>query len=195
VREAILAAALVELAEQGFEDAGVSGVADRAGVHETSVYRRFGSRENLFVEALLASSESRVPVPDTGSLRGDLVATLRMVCAGVDAPLGLALLRTGALAGGDKYQDERRQFWNTRITAFAPIFERAITRGEITPTIDIPMFLELLVAPVHSRLLVTGFELDDELPERIVDLLIAGLRVAETSLARNPTSTGPGRRG
>lgn len=175
VDHAVLSAALDELAERGFDDATVAGVAERAGVHKTSIYRRFPTRENLFVEALIVASEARVPVPDTGTLRGDLVATLRMVCAAADAPLGLALLRTSALAASPDYDAQRRRFWRVRIDSFAQVFERAIARGELDAAVDIPFALEMLVAPVHSRLLVTAFPLEEDLPERITDLLLRGL--------------------
>lgn len=169
----MIAAAVHELAVRG-EHASVAGVAQRAGVHETSIYRRFGTREELFCAALLTLSEQRVPVPDTGSLRGDLVATLRMSIAAVNAPLGLALLRIGVLAPG-AYTDERRRFWQARIEAFTPVFDRAIERGEIAPGVDIPLALEMLIAQLHSRVLATGFAIDDDLAERITGILLTGV--------------------
>ncbi|MGI5171527.1 TetR/AcrR family transcriptional regulator [Spirillospora sp. CA-253888] len=181
VARAVLDAALEELAERGLDDATVAGVAERAGVHKTSIYRRFPTRENLFTEALIVASEARVPVPDTGTLRGDLVAALRLVCDAADAPLGLALLRTGTLAGDPAYDAERRRFWSERMESFAQIFRRAIDREEVDASVDVPLALEMLVAPVHSRLLVTGFPLEADLPERVADLLLRGL----------PTTPGP----
>jgi AcrR family transcriptional regulator len=175
VHEAVLAAALDELAAVGLDRASVAGVARRAGVHETSVYRRFGTREALFLEALLTSSEARVPVPDTGSLRGDLVETLRLLQRSAADPVGLAMLRSGAMRVTGEYAGERRRFWGARLRAFRTIFDRAIARGEVDGTIDVPLALELLVAPVYARLAVTGLDLDDDLPDRVVDLLLTGL--------------------
>lgn len=176
LREAVLAAALQELETHG-DKVSVAGVARRAGVHETSVYRQFGTREDLLLAALMSASEQRVPVPDTGSLRADLIATLQMVIAGADEPLGLALLRTGVLAPG-AYTEQRRAFWQDRLSAFTPIFERGIARGEAPADMDIELALEMLVAPLHSRLLVTGFPIEVDLAERITDRVLAGLASA-----------------
>ncbi|MGH3166186.1 MAG: TetR family transcriptional regulator, partial [Trebonia sp.] len=71
LRRAVLDAAVLEIAEAGAEAASVQSVAARAGVHETSIYRRWKSRENLFLDAIIDRAQAVVPVPDTGSLRGD----------------------------------------------------------------------------------------------------------------------------
>src|ERR1700735_3224158 len=88
VRQTVSAAAFDELAANGFGAATVAGVAKRSGVHETTVYRRWVTRENLFVAALLDRSADAIPTPDTGSTRGDLLAILREVLAYVGAPGG-----------------------------------------------------------------------------------------------------------
>ncbi|WP_109509219.1 TetR-like C-terminal domain-containing protein [Nocardioides speluncae] len=174
VHEAVLAATLREIESGGLDMLTVAAVAARAGVHETSVYRRFQTRENLVLEALLAESEQRVPVPDTGSLRGDLTATLTLASAATADPLGLAVMRSGTLAHGD-YAEERRRFWASRIETFTPVVERAVARGEVAADVDTSLLLEMLVAIVHSRALVTGFPLEDDLPERVVDALLDGV--------------------
>lgn len=174
VHEAVVAATLQEIESGGVESVTVAAVAARAGVHETSVYRRFQTRQNLVVEALVAKAETRVPVPDTGSLRDDLIATLTLAIISASDPLGLAIMRTGTLAQG-AYAEERQQFWATRFETFAPVVERAIERGELAADVDPVFLLELAVALIHSRALVTGFPLDPDLPERIVDLLLAGV--------------------
>src|SRR5580658_9819825 len=90
VRRTVLAAAFEELAANGFDAATVAGVAKRSGVHETTVYRRWTTRENLFVAALLERSADAIPTPDTGTVRGDLLAIVREVLAYVGSPVGAA---------------------------------------------------------------------------------------------------------
>jgi AcrR family transcriptional regulator len=91
-----LTAAFEELAENGFNGATVAGVAKRSGVHETTVYRRWITRENLFVAALLDRSADAISAPDTGTTRGDLLAIVRGVIAYVSSPDGC-----GGAARGD----------------------------------------------------------------------------------------------
>ncbi|KRF21080.1 hypothetical protein ASG90_01315 [Nocardioides sp. Soil797] len=179
VHEAILAAAIDELSEHGMSSS-VAGVAERAGVHETSAYRRFKTRENLFVQALLGRSGERVAVPDTGSLRGDLLASLQQIVSTLDDPLGVAFLRTRALLDDPAYDDARRSYFEARMEAFLPMLERAVERGELSADVDQLLLLEVLVAPVHTRLLVSSMPIDAELAVRIVDLVLAGVPGART---------------
>jgi hypothetical protein len=66
VRRAVLAAAWAELAEAGLARATVAGVARRSGVHETTIYRRWLTRENLLVDAMLTHSADVIPSPIPG---------------------------------------------------------------------------------------------------------------------------------
>jgi AcrR family transcriptional regulator len=101
VRQTVLTAAFDELVANGFDGATVAGVAKRSGVHETTVYRRWATRENLLVAALLERSADAVPTPDTGSIRGDLLAIVREVLAYVGSPAGTAIQRAKAFGPTD----------------------------------------------------------------------------------------------
>src|SRR5580693_3020763 len=72
VRRAVLAATLAELSETGYAALTVEAVARRAGVHKTTVYRRWPEREALVIDALTDHVAAEVPVPDTGSIDTDL---------------------------------------------------------------------------------------------------------------------------
>jgi AcrR family transcriptional regulator len=175
VRRTVLAAAFDELAENGAGAATVAGVARRSGVHETTIYRRWVSKEKLFVEALLSRSADEIPTPDTGSIRGDLLAIVRAVIAYVTSPVGLAALRVQSLTP-DVHGDAREAFWVGRLDALRPVVERGIARGEVRTDTDAALLLEILVAPLHDRLLLTGEPVDERLGERIVDLVLDGAR-------------------
>jgi AcrR family transcriptional regulator len=173
VRQTVLTAAFDELAEHGAGAATIAGVARRSGVHETTIYRRWVTKENLFVEALLSRSAEEIPTPDTGSIRDDLLAVVRAVIAYVTSPVGLAALHVATLTADDQ-QDARQAFWAGRINALRPVVERGIARGELRPDTDAGLLLETLIAPLHGRLLLTGETVDEQLGERIVDLVLQG---------------------
>src|SRR6266496_3740796 len=80
-RTAVLRAALEELIAVGYPSFSVEGVAERAGVHKTTLYRRWRNRENLLLEAMLEHGRENVPIPDTGSLRSDLLAYAKAIVA------------------------------------------------------------------------------------------------------------------
>jgi AcrR family transcriptional regulator len=175
VRRTVLAAAFDELAKNGVAAATIAGVAQRSGVHETTIYRRWVTKEKLFVEALLSRSAEEIPTPDTGSVRGDLLAVARAVIAYVTSPAGLAALHV-ALLTVDENQQARQAFWAGRLNALRPVVERGIARGELRPDTDPGLLLETLIAPLHGRLLLTGEPVDEQLGERIVDLVLDGAR-------------------
>ena len=90
VRAAVLRATLEVMAEHGAGGLTISEIARRAGVHATSVQRRWGTTENVVLDAMLTRSQEQLPVPDTGTLRGDLIAFARLVAAYLATPLGHA---------------------------------------------------------------------------------------------------------
>jgi len=174
VRQTVLAAAVEELAVHGFDGATIAGVAKRSGVHETTVYRRWLTRENLFVAALLERSADAIPAPDTGSTQRDLLVMVREVIRYVDSPAGMTLLRAALLPVDDTYSDARMDFWAHRLDALSPVVQRGIERGDLRADTDARLLLEMLVAPIHGRLLLTGEPVDDGLPERLVELALNG---------------------
>jgi AcrR family transcriptional regulator len=178
VRQTVLAAAFEELAANGFDGATVAGVAKRSGVHETTVYRRWVTRENLFVAALLERSADAIPAPDTGSTRGDLLAIVRDVIGYSSSPTGRAVLRAATLPVDDVYDDAREAFWAGRLDALSPVLARGIMRGDLRTDIDARLLLEMLVAPIHGRLLLTGEPVDDDLAEQLVELVLNGAAAA-----------------
>jgi AcrR family transcriptional regulator len=174
VRQSVLAAAFEELAAHGFDAATIAGVAKRSGVHETTVYRRWTTRENLFVAALMERSADAIPAPDTGSTRDDLLTIVREVLAYVGSPAGTAVLRAATVPVDDVYSDARKAFWAHRLDALAPVVARGVERGDLRPDTDARLLLEMLIAPIHGRLLLTGEPVDDSLAERLVELALYG---------------------
>ena len=174
VRQNVLAAALEELAANGFDGATVAGVAKRSGVHETTVYRRWVTREILLVAALLERSADAIPAPDTGSTREDLLAMVRGVIAYAGSAEGTAVLRAALLPVDDAYAGAREAFWARRLDALSPVVTRGIERGDVRADIDARLLLEMLVAPIHGRLLLTGEPVDDDFAQQLVDQALSG---------------------
>ena len=133
VRRTVLAAAFDELAENGAGAATVAGVARRSGVHETTIYRRWVTKEKLFVEAMLSRSAEEIPTPDTGSIRDDLLWVVRAVIAYVTSPVGLAALHVATLTADDQ-QDARQAFWQAGSMRCVPSSSGASPAGSCDPT-------------------------------------------------------------
>jgi AcrR family transcriptional regulator len=157
-RAAVLEATLSELAERGWDQASVETIASRAGVHKTTVYRRWGSKDRLVAEALEAAAERRIQVPDSGDVDQDLRALARAVLAILTSRDGAATVR--ALVAGAQSSPEVgrvvRRFWATRLAHVGPIVDRAVSRGQLPHGTDPDELLRYLAAPLFHRLLVSA---------------------------------------
>ena len=177
VRAAAIAATLAELAERGYAALSLERIARRAGVNPTSLYRRWGNRERLVLEAMLEQVAEHVAVPDTGSLRDDLLQLARIAATNSARPEVAAMARAVvAQAPHDAELAAANQaFWAERLALDGVIVERAIARGEVEPATDPTQAIEAVIGPIHLRLLLTGRPVDDTFLERTVDTVIDGI--------------------
>ncbi|MCV7419679.1 TetR/AcrR family transcriptional regulator [Mycobacterium yunnanensis] len=182
IAQAVADATLTVMAEKGLADFTVTDVAMRAGVHETSIYRRWGSRENLIAETLLAYSERLIPVPDTGSIRTDLRELLAAVADYLSTPIGKAMSHALAFSGDEtRWEKVRFDFWTTRLQLARSIVDRAIERQEVPPNTDARLLLETLIAPLQFRTLATREPFDRDLCDRLTDLVLDGILPRSTN--------------
>ncbi|MGL6234207.1 MAG: TetR/AcrR family transcriptional regulator [Segniliparus sp.] len=177
VRRVVLDAAFQELVENGVANMTVAGVARRCGVHATTIYRRWTTRENLLFDAMTARSSDAIPPADTGSTRDDFLALTRAGAAYLDSPVGRTALHAATLKADDAYNTARTAFWQSRIRALSPVVDRAVARGDLPAETDPRIVLEALMAPLHARVLLTDDPIPEDLPERLVDILLDGAAV------------------
>ncbi len=182
VRESVLEAVLQVVAEQGADAVSIGEIARRAGVHETSIYRRWRTKERLVLDALLGYSEEQLPIPDTGTLRDDLVDFATSIVNYLASPLGQTVVRSMAVADDDVTSAATRaQFWQSRLDLARVVIDRAVSRGELPDDTDPAIAIELLIAPLHFRALLTRQPVDEYLAGQIVDVLLDGLKAASPS--------------
>lgn len=176
VRSAVLTATADLLDEVGYESTTYDEIASRAGVHKTTVYRRWPSKPELVADALDLHSEQHVPVPDTGSLRGDLTALAAAVAANISSPGGARRSTSivAAAAHSEELAETVHQFMSRRVTLTEPIVARAIERGELPVGASPRLVIEALVGPIWFRFLLTGEPIDDDLIRPLVTLVAAG---------------------
>ena len=176
VREdAILRATLELLAESGYDQLTIDAVAARARCSKATIYRRWPGKAALVSTAIRRrAGQPAAAVPDTGSLRSDLQAALRIMrssLSGQDAALILGLLsamhRDPELAGA-----VREQVLDVKREVFDAVIARAAARGDIPATADGALLAEISSAVLLSRLLVTGDPLDDAFTQHLVDAVL-----------------------
>lgn len=177
IRSRVLEATLDVLTQEGFAGATFEGIAARAGVHRTTLHRRWPSRAALVADALAAVSGAQVPIPDSGTLRSDLRRFARQVRDALAAPLARAVV--SALAdprAAGELSEVARTFWGARFAATRVIVERAVTRGEVPSGADARLAVEAVGGPIWFRTFVVREACGDRFLDRLVDLVIAGLK-------------------
>ncbi|MFK0115426.1 TetR-like C-terminal domain-containing protein [Streptomyces sp. NPDC090994] len=175
MRQAVLAAAVHLLSSEGLAGATVAAVARAAGVHETSVYRRWKTRENLILDALTEGLDSALPIPDTGRLRDDLLAFFTQLARLLATPQGQALLRL-SVERDVTLDDRRGPYWRDRLDRAVVMVRRGAERGELAPGTDAGLLIEAVSGPLFVRALLSGAPLDEGLVAGLVELALDGAR-------------------
>lgn len=175
MRRAVLDAAGRVLVADGLAGTTMAAVAKEAGVHETSLYRRWGTREKLIQDALREIGDEAAPLPDTGDVRADLARHLAAVDSFFRAPRGRALLHLGVgLSEGDALAGRRTPYWEGRLERTAALVRRGVERGELAPETDPLILTEALCGPLLVRILLSAAPPDPTLPARLVDAVLDG---------------------
>lgn len=158
------------IAERGYAGCTIKDVAARAGVADTSIYRRWGDLNALLVDVALARLTEGSPLPDTGSLRGDLKAYAAQVARDVTGPGGPAIPRLMA-ALSDAGVTARSAFVEARSKQLGAMIARAEERGEpVVPVVDV---LDLVLAPMYTRVLFGVEGVDEEYAGELVERVLA----------------------
>ncbi|MFC8663078.1 TetR/AcrR family transcriptional regulator [Streptomyces sp. NPDC057199] len=173
MRQAVLAATVSLLSSEGLSGTTVSAIARAAGVHETSLYRRWKTRENLIYDALATHADEALPVPNTGDVREDLALFFGSVASFLATAEGSALLRLGSDAA---MEEGRPAYWEARLRRGEDMVRRGIHRGELAADVDPHLLVEALAGPLFARVLLTGEQVEDDLARRLVDTALDGAR-------------------
>jgi AcrR family transcriptional regulator len=190
-----LSATLRELARTGYGALRIEEVAVRAHVNKTTVYRRWPTKEALVRAALLSLTQGhqKMPVPDTGSVREDLMIVVRRVITLTNSAEGRATMRM--FAAESPHSELSRIAESARRTHDAiplGILRRARLRGELRADVEPTFLFEVLRSACAQTILHTG-EIKDRFVRQLVDLLLFGALKTKPSKQkarlRYPTSS------
>ena len=173
----IRAAILALLAEVGYGALTMDAVAAEAGVGKATIYRRWRTKEDLVVDTISEINRAEMPVPDTGSLEGDLREMLHAVVASMNGLNGAAtqsLLSTiphhPALAAA--FREGPLGIWRH---GFDEIFARAEARGEVRPGLAGTVVAEAITAPLVQRWLVRAEPVTDAYADEVLEQVVLPL--------------------
>lgn len=169
----IFEATLEVLADVGYDLLTMDAVATRAKASKATLYRRWRGKPELVVAAIMAH-KGEATVPDTGSLRGDLVEAY-CGAGGIDDPLAQSVLAAVVTAMGrdpEFAEVYRREFIGPKVAASRAIYERARARGEVHPDVDLDVLAPSLAGIVLHRAFLLGEQVTPHLVGRVLDEVI-----------------------
>jgi AcrR family transcriptional regulator len=180
VVERVFRATAEELSRVGYAAMRVEDIAARSGVNRTTLYRRWPTKAELVAATMLDQNTQRTAI-DTGTLRGDLRASL--LAAFQLKPSEQGMLRIMQLERAIPGVEEVARRLGDEIHAMRlALVRRGIARGELPEGVDEELVVDLVSAPVQKALLLNE-TIEERYIERVLDVVLAGAAV-HTSQAR-----------
>jgi AcrR family transcriptional regulator len=176
LENAIYSATLSELAEAGYARLALDRIAHRAKIGRASLYRRWSSKQDLVAEAVAHALPSLEQAPDTGSVRGDLLACFEQMHRLLDGPGRLALQALAAElhdpADNALVTVVRDRVLEPRLQLVLDALLKGVDRGEVRAQAAVPLLARTGPALLFQHLLMFGTTPPRSLIEDIVDRVI-----------------------
>lgn len=179
VTSALMRSALIELARHGYANFSLGAVARRANVGKPSLYRRWRGKPELVADMLLHFGISVVSVEDMGSLQRELEEYAQRSIAMLERRLARAILPDvyGELARNTALSEHIRvHFQEPKREQAMRIIDRAIARGEVPPTADGGLALDLMAGPLYWRLMVTKDAVREDFAAKFAKAIAGALK-------------------
>lgn len=176
-RRQFVDAALAELALVGVDRFSIDRVARRAGVDPEVLTAIWHDRRILLMDAVLSNAHEQVPVPDTGSLRGDLTEYVRTQIEYHNSERRRALFHaflpnhTNDLDG----TEIRPDFWNIRIEKTSTILRRAAERGELREDVDTSEAMKMFLAAINFDTVYSDGPVRPEYAAMVTEIFLRGV--------------------
>ncbi|MET9470352.1 TetR/AcrR family transcriptional regulator [Streptomyces sp. NPDC006544] len=176
-RQAIVEAAFDLCAEQGFAAVTIEGIAARAGVGKTTIYRWWPSKAAILIEAVENARDAAAGYPDTGDIYADLAAQTSSVMRLFKTDFGTIWRGLIAAAQSDEAAaDGVTRILRVSIDACVARLAKARDAGQIRDDLDLEMAVEIIYGPIyHTWLLRTR-----PVPEAYMETVLAALLPALT---------------
>ncbi|WP_217212096.1 TetR/AcrR family transcriptional regulator [Streptomyces sp. AC550_RSS872] len=171
VTEAIRAAVFEELAAVGYARMSIEGIARRAGVGKTAVYRRWRSKLHLVLDVVSAVAVMGLPTPNTGSLEGDLRMLYEVTSRALRHPVVSQIipdLQAEAARNPEIAEALHKALEQGQEGVASKILVGAEQRGEVRAGLDDELALDLISGPLYWRMVVAR---SPKLPKGYLDAL------------------------
>jgi AcrR family transcriptional regulator len=181
ITEAIQDALVQELARVGSGRLSIEAVARRAGVGKTAVYRRWASKLDMVLDVVGSVAGAGLPIPDTGSLDGDLEVLVRFVARALKHRLASQIIPDllAEAARNDQIAEKLTDVLRSAQRDVSNlIVDRAVARGELESAVPPEIAVDLAIGPVYWHLTVTRVPLSGPMLTVLVRSASVALRTA-----------------
>lgn len=177
-KNSILNASYDLLLEMGFGAVTVEKIAEQAQVSKATIYKWWPNKAAVVMDGYLFAATARLPVPDSGSVKEDLVihaGNLAMFLSSREGKVITELIGQGQFDPG-LAEAYRSRFFGPRRQEAWQLLERGVARGELKQELDIWSSIDLIYGPIFYRLLLTGDALNEESVRNLVLLALEGIQ-------------------
>jgi AcrR family transcriptional regulator len=170
-RTAICQAACELLAKVGYDRMTMDAIANQAKASKATIYRMWPDKPQLVAEALKCQFGDSTDLPDSGSLRGDLLTLMSAACAVTDSEVGEVVAGVMTAAAHDPRLAETlsQTLFADKLRLFADLVQRAAERGEVLANADPSILHEVMHSMITGRKLWNLGLLDEEFALHVVD--------------------------
>lgn len=173
VKSNVLEQALLELSENGYLTFSIGAVAKRAQVHETTIYRRWATREELILDTVSEYTNSKLTTTNSGSLILDLEHSIRSIANLIQTPIGSTLIFLGFTGHTvPEFKALNLKLWDERIRIGQTIFKYAIERGEWPEKYDQYRVFSEVIGPLLAHYFLLQRPISDEMIQQRVQSII-----------------------
>jgi AcrR family transcriptional regulator len=156
------------MAEGGIEHCTFQNVAARAGIERSTLYRRNPDRWPTIMEAIIHLAERETANFNTGAFRTDLTGTLLNLSRVLNSSLGPPLMSVAAALQSGAAPGQAEAFWASRQQHLAPMFEAAISRGELPADVDRDRLFAMAAGPIYFRKFIASQPVTDDCVRSVV---------------------------
>jgi AcrR family transcriptional regulator len=175
---AIRSAVMHELAEVGYGRMSIEAVARRAGVGKTAIYRRWNNKLEMVLEIVSDVAGRTVPLPDTGSFAGDLQLLVMIVSKALQHRIASQIIPDlmAEAARNPQIAETLEKALRTHQQAVGDkLVGQAVARGELPPSADPELAVDLILGPLYWRLSVARTSISDDYLAKLTSGVMAAL--------------------
>ncbi|MCL1592862.1 MAG: TetR/AcrR family transcriptional regulator [Actinomycetia bacterium] len=166
---AVFDATLRVLQSSGYDRLTIDAIANRSGVHKTTIYRRWGSVDAVLFAVIADRAEEAIPLVVTGDPYADLARMARSIVVNIEDPVGRAVAAAAlGRPNEETFVSLVQRFWQSRLSRAATIVSTAQESGIVAAGVDPDAAVRAIASMLWFQVMVLREPVSDEEIEAVV---------------------------